>query len=103
MFGPLGLGLLFLTNVELSSWSRKRLMASQAVVSGEKKQAKALEKLQHDQRKRGQPISTTLGPNNVKAKAEEPFEPLASQVLSNILRILAIGFVPIASQAPVVS
>ena len=68
MIGPVGLGMLTLTNVELTSWSRRTL------------------------------TSVESQPEREKDAPEE--EPRRNRIITNALRVLAIGFIPIASQAP---
>lgn len=91
MIGPLSFGMLTLANTELNSWSRTSLAKIRAVTSGETDAAdRTAEKLLADGSK-----------DPVEAKGEE--EPRRVRIITNALRVMAIGFIPIACQAPGVS
>ncbi|SPO24966.1 related to COX18 - mitochondrial inner membrane protein required for membrane insertion of C-terminus of Cox2p [Ustilago trichophora] len=88
MIGPLSFGMLTLANTELNSWSRRSLAKIRAVTSGETDAAdRTAEKL-----------LAAGSKDPAEATGEE--EPRRVRIITNALRVMAIGFIPIACQAP---
>ncbi|PWN49937.1 hypothetical protein IE53DRAFT_331171 [Violaceomyces palustris] len=104
MMGPIALGLMTMTNVELGGWTRRTLSRFTDVDSsaaegrtnkdggGAAVTAKDEFKSQGKGKGKGKEVTSMEG------EAEE--EPARSRILTNALRVMAIGFIPIASQAP---
>lgn len=88
MFGPILMGILTMANVELGQWLRRGMKSE---IQEEKSQ---LEK--HQAQVGGQSKESSK-------KIEVNIDPIRTNVLGNILRAAAIGFVAVSSQAPTVS
>lgn len=96
MAGPLALGMLALLNVELGAWNRrtiKELAAGPEVPKDENIKASA-----EVEGREGEP--TSAGSISQGTTAEGKEEPLRTRIITNVMRVGAIAFVPIASQAP---
>ncbi|KAN0065617.1 hypothetical protein ACQY0O_000743 [Thecaphora frezii] len=79
MIGPVSLGLLTMTNVELTSWSRRALAKLASV---------------------GTPAASDKPKEAVDVVDAEEEEPRRTRILTNVFRTLAIAAIPIATQAP---
>lgn len=87
--GPLSLGMLAFLNTELSAWGRRTIGA-----------------LYWARRNEEAPVTKAAAEERAKEEAEGasgPKESVRSQAVSTILRVVAIGFIPIACAAPSVS
>jgi len=87
MYGPIAMGLLTTANVELGQWLRRGMTSEKEV------EEKELEK---------QEIGEKRGKGSSK-KVKIDLAPIRADLLGNILRAAAIGFVVVSSQAPAVS
>ncbi|EPQ27485.1 uncharacterized protein PFL1_05023 [Pseudozyma flocculosa PF-1] len=94
MIGPVSLGMLTMTNVELTSWSRRAMAKLTALGDSTKAEAKPPGPAS-DAAARGQPTSS-----GVSSSSSEDEEPRRTRILTNAFRVLAIASIPIASQAP---
>ncbi|UZJ51934.1 hypothetical protein CBS101457_001254 [Exobasidium rhododendri] len=84
MLGPIGMGVLTTANVELGQWLRR------GMTTEKEEERRHIEK--HEvQAEKGKPLSKRIEVN---------IAPIKANVLGNILRAAAIGFVAVSSQAP---
>ncbi|PWZ00919.1 hypothetical protein BCV70DRAFT_199286 [Testicularia cyperi] len=89
MYGPVAFGMLTLANTELNSWSRRSLAKISAAAEADAAPAAT---------RTNRPDAAAKAADKLLEQPEE--EPRRSRIITNALRVLAIAFIPIASQAP---